>query len=432
MEIEMEEVDIDDAAIAKRLASRIDALVRRTRKMEAEEESKALSSSLGQDGLSIPDYGVDDSSTFPQHETRGLAGHATRGLPGDSAPGQSRPRQLHQLHQNQQQRNPAGKQGNQHQHQQPASRQRMPLGKSGRSMSEPSNYSCASSSGDTSATRTTLPSIATSKGGGGSRFSVGSSTVTRSAHFVSRDEVAERLHALFHDEGGFLRLAESCMVARTSQLQASAKKRAREHRASHTSLFGGEDEMQQKQRLAKQFTLYEFHHLLVREGIIPVYLEKKQAIKVYAQAVKMEPCGGDMNKRVFQQALRLVAVAMDLPRANLQMPQLVREDKEKLLFARARGEESLGLGELCDDEEQAGMVEKYILAKEKRERQGGELTEDQEEGRVVLNFLRTREERLRRIRLAHEADSATVSSMKKTLRQKMQALGIKKRTQFQI
>jgi len=433
MEMEVGELDVDDAAVAKRLANRITALVRRTRKMEEEEDNKALSSSLGHEEPSMPVHGIDASSPrSQQQESHGLAGHASRGIPGDSLPGQRRSRPQ-QRKQEKQQQTPDEKHGNHDRHQQQASKQPRRLGRSGRSMSELSNYSFASSTGDTSATRTTLPSIATSTGGGRARSSAGFSTNTGSAHFVSREDIADRLHTLFHDQEGFLRLAESCMMARTNQLEASAKKRAREHRVSQTSLFGGENEVQQRQRLAKQFTLYEFHHLLVREGIIPSHLGKKHAIKIYAQAVKMEPCGGDMNRRGFQQALRLVAVAMDLPRAKLQMPQLQREDKDKLIFARARGGESLGLGELCNDNgDQADMVEKYIMAKEKRDRVGGELTEDQEEGRVVLNFLRTREERLRRIRVAHEADSATVSTMKKTLRQKMQALGIKHRTQFQI
>lgn len=117
---------------------------------------------------------------------------------------------------------------------------------------------------------------------------------------------------------------------------------------------------------------------------------------------------------------------------GMQMPEMLPKEKDLLIMARSHGDQKLGLSDLCGDEEEAGTVERYLVAKGKRDKQFRELGETDDEGRLVLNYLRSREDRLRRVRVLHEAESATVLSIKKTLRKKMQALGLRPTNQFRM
>lgn len=128
----------------------------------------------------------------------------------------------------------------------------------------------------------------------------------------------------------------------------------------------------------------------------------------------------------------MVAEALELAMTGMQMPEMLPKEKDLLIMARSHGDQKLGLSDLCGDEEEAGTVERYLVAKGKRDKQFRELGETDDEGRLVLNYLRSREDRLRRVRVLHEAESATVLSIKKTLRKKMQALGLRPTNQFRM
>lgn len=166
-----------------------------------------------------------------------------------------------------------------------------------RSNSEMSSYSGASSAWETRETRTTLPSLV------GARSTGGGSSVTGSAHFTSPNEIAERLDTLFHVAEEFGGLATSCSLSKSSNQASPVKKKwVSEHRTSQGRLFG-EAGMEERSS-GNTIGLYEWHHLMLREGVVPGHVERKKALKIYAQAVKLEPCGGEMNRRGFQQGLR--------------------------------------------------------------------------------------------------------------------------------